>query len=190
MKHSIFKYSLFAVAATGLSWFANAGAFAQTTVTPTPSPSPGTGWGWHGGGGHKHDHHGWWAEQLGLTPVQKTNIQQIMAAAKADSNPTTSLKLLRESLEAERKNLQSVLLATPVDEAAVRAEAAKVAAIEADLDVQRAYLFAKIQAVLTPDQVAKAKALMAEHGGFFAHEGHEGHGWKHDGCPATSGTQQ
>ena len=42
-----------------------------------------------------------------------------------------------------------------MDEAAVRAESQRVAAIEANLAVQKAYLFHDLRAVATPDQLAE-----------------------------------
>jgi protein CpxP len=49
--------------------------------------------------------------------------------------------------------------AETVDEAAIRAQATKVAAVEADLAVQRAHGAQEIRKVLTPEQIQKFKAI-------------------------------
>jgi protein CpxP len=59
----------------------------------------------------------------------------------------------------ERRALRKTIHTTPVNEAAIRAQAARVAQIEADLDVKRAYVSDRIRAVLTPEQVEKLKEL-------------------------------
>lgn len=93
------------------------------------------------------------ARKLGLTDAQKTQ-------AKAIFQNNTTGKSIRTNLHAERKNLAALMHADTVDEAAIRAESAKIGSIEADLNVNRAKLGAQFRAILTPGQLAKLKALM------------------------------
>ena len=60
---------------------------------------------------------------------------------------------------AERRSLRTLIQAETVDEAAIRAQSAKVAAVAADLAVQRAHGAQEIRKVLTPEQIQKFKSL-------------------------------
>lgn len=55
----------------------------------------------------------------------------------------------------KRRTLRKTIHTAPVGEAAIRAQAARVTQIEADLDVKRACISERIRAVLTPEQVEK-----------------------------------
>ena len=66
---------------------------------------------------------------------------------------------LLKQLATERRALRTIIQAEAVDEAAIRAQSAKVAAIEADLAVQRAHGAQEIRKVLTPEQIQKFKAI-------------------------------
>jgi periplasmic protein CpxP/Spy len=59
----------------------------------------------------------------------------------------------------ERRALRTLIQADTIDEAAIRAQSAKVAAIEADLAVQRAHSAQDFRKVLTPEQLQKFKAM-------------------------------
>lgn len=98
------------------------------------------------------------ARKLGLTDAQK-------AQAKAIFQNNTTGKRLMGSLMAERKNMATLMHADTVDEAAIRAESAKIGGIQADLSVNRARLFSQFKGILTPDQLAKLKALKQKHHG-------------------------
>ena len=115
--------------------------------------------GWGGGqyGGHEHHSFKRIAEKLGLTDAQKAQAKAIFQANKEVAKP------MYASLRAERKNLQALIHADTVDEAAIRAETAKVAAIQADLNVNRAKVAAQFRAILTPDQLTTLKALHQKH---------------------------
>ena len=47
----------------------------------------------------------------------------------------------------------------PVNEAAIRAQATRLARVESDLDVKRAHVAERIRALLTPEQITKLKEL-------------------------------
>lgn len=87
--------------------------------------------------------------ELGVSQAQR---QQIHAVLR-ESRP--AMKPLVARYVQERRTLRKTIHTAPVDEAAIRAQAARVAQIEADLDVKRACISERIRAVLTPDQVEK-----------------------------------
>jgi len=91
--------------------------------------------------------------ELGVTDAQKQQIHAILR----ETQPT--LQPLVKQYVQERRALRKTIHTTPVNEAAIRAQAARVAQIEADLDVKRAYVSDRIRAVLTPEQVEKLKEL-------------------------------
>jgi Spy/CpxP family protein refolding chaperone len=86
------------------------------------------------------------ADQLQLTPDQRKQIKTIVAADKSTLRP------LVQEMRAARKDLRATIQTGNTSEAAVRAAAAKVAAIEADLAVERMKLFAQIAPILTDAQ--------------------------------------
>ncbi len=55
--------------------------------------------------------------------------------------------------------MRKAIHTAPVNKQAIRAQAARVAQIGADLDVKRAQVSEGIRAVLTPEQVEKLKQL-------------------------------
>ncbi len=93
------------------------------------------------------------ASRLNLTADQRQAIRSILVSEKA-----TLLPLLN-SLPEARKNLRAALHAGDATEASVRAAAAKVAAVEADLAVERLKLSGKIRPLLTPGQLAQVAAM-------------------------------
>ena len=96
------------------------------------------------------------AKKLALSDQQKTQMKTNFQANRALVKP------IFVSLVTEKHNLRSLIQSGSADEAAIRAEAAKVSAIEADLAVQRAKGAAQFLALLTPDQQAKLKAMQAQ----------------------------
>lgn len=99
--------------------------------------------------------HGPIAAALGITGTQTAQIHDILHAAQPALQP------LIDSLVQGRRALHTTIQTTPVNEQAIRAQAAKVATLEADLAVQRAYLHEKIQALLTPDQIQRIRQVEA-----------------------------
>lgn len=85
--------------------------------------------------------------QLGITGGQRDQIREVLRGFMPDVAP-----LVTQSVQ-EHRALREVIRATPVDEAAIRAQSAKVAAIDADLAVKRALIVEKIRPILTADQI-------------------------------------
>ena len=90
--------------------------------------------------------------QLGLTDQQKTQINAIFDGHKTD------LEGFAAKMMPARQALNAAVT-SGADEATIRAKAADVAAVEADMAVFRAAMHAKVFAVLTPDQQARAAQL-------------------------------
>jgi protein CpxP len=67
-----------------------------------------------------------------------------------------------QRLEAARRAQRQAMAATPVDENAIRTAAQDVAAVSADIAVERAKLRAEVFEVLTPEQREQAAKLRAE----------------------------
>jgi len=107
----------------------------------------------HHGGKHHHHNFDKFAKKLGLTDAQKTQAKAIFEGNKDVVKP------IFKSLHAERGNLQALMHADKIDEAAIRAETAKIAGIKADLIVNRAKVRAKFRAILTPAQLETLKTL-------------------------------
>ena len=110
--------------------------------------------GWGGEHGSKHQHNfKKIAKKLGLTDAQKTQAKTIFEGNKDVVKP------LFTSLRTEKNTLQSLIHADTIDEAAIRAETAKIAGIQADLNVNRAKVGAQFRAILTPSQLAILKTM-------------------------------
>lgn len=95
-------------------------------------------------------------KELGLTAQQQDGIKAIFEKNRPQVKP------LMEQMKIERHALRSLLQADTIDEAAIRAQSAKVAAIQADLVVQRARTGQQIRALLTPEQIVKFKDLQTK----------------------------
>lgn len=95
-------------------------------------------------------------KDLQLTAQQKQQVKDIFAKNRPQAEP------LMKQFTAERRAMRGLIQADVFDEAAIRAQSAKMAAVEADLAVQRARVAQEIRAILTPEQIAKAKELQAQ----------------------------
>jgi|ERR1039457_2189732 protein CpxP len=111
------------------------------------------GWGGEHGGNHQHHNFKKIAKKLGLTDVQKAQAKTIFQANKDVVKPIIT------NLRTEQKTLRVLLHTDPIDEAAIRAETAKISGIQADLNVNRAKVGAQFRAILTPSQLAILKTL-------------------------------
>ena len=111
------------------------------------------GWGGEPCGKHQRHHAKEIAQKLGLTDAQKAQAKAIFQGNREVVKPIIT------NLRTEQKSLQALLHADPVDEAAIRTETAKIAGIQADLNVNRAKVGAQFRAILTPSQVAILKTL-------------------------------
>ena len=93
------------------------------------------------------------ARDLGLDAQQNAQAKDILKSNHDQAKP------LMDKLVTERRTMRSLIQAETVDEAAIRAQSARIAAVEADLAVNRAQIAQKIRVVLTPAQVQKARTL-------------------------------
>ena len=89
-------------------------------------------------------------KELGLSEEQITKIKAELRAEKETLVPL--LKSLHETRKGLRETIQS-----DGNETAIRAASARVAAVQADLAVERAKLRGKIAPVLTEEQLLKIK---------------------------------
>jgi Spy/CpxP family protein refolding chaperone len=94
-------------------------------------------------------------EKLGLSDEQVAQIKTQLASEK------DTLKNLISKWHDARVNLRSTIQAPDATEASVRAASAKVAAVEADLAVERLKLFGKLSPILTADQREKVKEFQS-----------------------------
>lgn len=93
---------------------------------------------------------------------QRAQIREILASHR------DALEALAVSERHVREALVATIRQPAVDEAAVREASAAVAAVDADLAVERARLAAEIGAVLTPEQRARARQRIERlHESFF-----------------------
>lgn len=93
------------------------------------------------------------AEKLNLSDDQRT---QIKTALQGEQDV---LKGLFTRLHETRKGLREAIHASGADERSVRAASAKVAAVEADLAVERLKLHGKISPILTDEQREKVTEM-------------------------------
>jgi periplasmic protein CpxP/Spy len=94
--------------------------------------------------------------ELELTDAQREQVKGIFDSHKDE------FQAIGERLKTARQAQRAAADTQPLDEGAIRAKAADVAAVEADAAVLRAKVHAAVFQVLTPEQQEKAKALRAE----------------------------
>lgn len=90
---------------------------------------------------------------VGLTSEQRTQVQAIVQSHRE------AQAAIGERLRAANAALREAVTAETFDEGNIRAKAAEVAAAEADAAVLRAKVRAEVFALLTPEQIQKAKEL-------------------------------
>lgn len=100
------------------------------------------------------------AAELKLTDQQKAQAREIFEKGRAEHKP------LMEALRDEKRQLQTLIHAGSTDEGAIRAQSAKVAAIQADLAVKRGEKAGRLAAILSPEQAAKLKEMQGKGKGF------------------------
>jgi Spy/CpxP family protein refolding chaperone len=94
-------------------------------------------------------------QELDLTPEQVQEIRDILASHKAElTAELTAVKTAREQ-QFDAIHVDSY------DEAAIRAAGERVGQAETELAVTRGKIVSEVRAVLTPEQQAEAKALLA-----------------------------
>ncbi len=94
--------------------------------------------------------------QLGLTDKQKQEIRDICGKSRAEN------EALVKQLAVEQRALRALIHADTVDEAAIRAQSAKVSDIRTNLVVQHAKTSHQVRALLTPEQIKKLKDIQAK----------------------------
>jgi len=93
---------------------------------------------------------------LDLTDAQREQVRAVMESHRDEQ------KAVGDRMMAARKALDDAIAADTIDEAAIRAKALELGAVEADAAVMRAKVRAAVFALLTPEQVKKAKELRSE----------------------------
>uniref|UniRef100_C6E3H9 Periplasmic heavy metal sensor n=1 Tax=Geobacter sp. (strain M21) TaxID=443144 RepID=C6E3H9_GEOSM len=155
MKRDLRKLALLACI-TAAATFGGHTAFAGYSGA---DPSPGKGQHQKHGKGHRGgDVLKKMARELKLTDQQQTQAKSLFESARAEHKP------LMESLRAERSRMRDLVRSGSADEAAIREQAAKVAALQADLAVSRARAAKQFLALLTPAQAAELKELQEKRG--------------------------
>jgi Spy/CpxP family protein refolding chaperone len=92
-------------------------------------------------------------EKLGITDEQAAQIKSALKSEKENITP------LIARLHDARAELRTAIRASDANESSVRAASAKVAAVEADIAVERLKLHSKIAPVLTDEQRAKLSQM-------------------------------
>jgi Spy/CpxP family protein refolding chaperone len=94
--------------------------------------------------------------QLELTDSQREQLRGVMQARQAE------FREIGDRLRTAHEALNAAVTAGTVDESAIRARSADVAAIQADAAVLRARVYQEAFSLLTAEQQAKAKELKAQ----------------------------
>jgi protein CpxP len=154
MENEIMKKRIL-VLALAMAVSASAASFAAAEVTPdgVEAPAPATR---QQRDQFKQQHEkkrAAMAEQLGLSSDQQTQITSIIEATRKANAP------LRKAVAENRKKVRELAKANPLDEAALRDVIASGETARTDLVVARIKSKKQIQALLTPEQQAKAKQL-------------------------------
>lgn len=93
---------------------------------------------------------------LDLTDAQRQQVRTIMESHRDEQ------KAIGDRMQAARKALRTAVTADVPDENAIRAAAAEIGTVEGDAAVLQAKIHAEVFAILTPEQVKKAKELRSE----------------------------
>ena len=133
-----------------------AGVLTATLVAGSSALAQGPGRGGPGHRGGRAGGPGLPLAQLNLTEQQRQQVREIQQRERQENQQ------LRERLQQAHQAQRQAIEATPVDENRIRSAAQDVAAVEADLAVQRAQLRAEVFEVLTPAQREQAAKLSAQ----------------------------
>jgi Spy/CpxP family protein refolding chaperone len=95
--------------------------------------------------------------RLNLTAAQKDQVKTIMESHAAD------FKTLRDQGSPAHQALEQAMLTDPVDDNAVTAASAQVAAVDAQMAVLSAHVRSEIFQILTDEQKAQVKQIIAQH---------------------------
>jgi protein CpxP len=94
--------------------------------------------------------------QLELTDAQREQLRGVMQSHQAE------FREIGDRLRTAHEALRAAVTADAVDEPAIRARSADVAAIQADAAVLRARVHQEVFSLLTAEQQAKARELKAQ----------------------------
>jgi protein CpxP len=94
--------------------------------------------------------------ELDLTDAQREQVKAVMESHRDEQ------KAIGDRMMTARKALRDAVESETFDEAAIRAAAGQIGAVEADAAVLQAKIRTEIFALLTPEQVNKAKELRTE----------------------------
>lgn len=125
-------------------------AKSQTAADTPPPPMHGHGFGMNGQG------MGFFAKQLNLTDDQQAQMKAIMEKSHTSMKP-----LMQQSHQIDQQLRQYVMGA--YDDGQVQKLASQKAQIEAQLTVAQTKVHNQLFQLLTADQQAKAKQMVAEH---------------------------
>lgn len=90
---------------------------------------------------------------LGITDDQKAQMKGILEKYRPALQP------LIKQYHTERREMRKLVHAATIDEAAIRAQAARMSTVQADLAVQRARLLHDMRGVLTQEQLQKLSQM-------------------------------
>jgi periplasmic protein CpxP/Spy len=107
--------------------------------------------------GHRHNFLKKLAKELGMSDQQKSAAWALLKKDRGENKP------LFTAMMTERRQLRKLVMSGSAEEAAIRAQSAKIASIQSDLAVRRAQQTKQLLALLTPDQVGKLQSILAKH---------------------------
>jgi protein CpxP len=96
------------------------------------------------------------SQDLNLSQQQQQQIEGVFLKSRQQMEP------LAKQLKTERQAMLSLIHGDAFNEAAIRAQSAKVAAVEANMAVERARTTQEVRKLLTPEQVQKFKEIQAK----------------------------
>ncbi|NVN93345.1 MAG: periplasmic heavy metal sensor [Desulfuromonadales bacterium] len=112
-----------------------------------------SGWGGEHGGQEQQHNFRKIENKPGLADTQKAQAKAIFQGNREVFKPIIA------NLRAENKNIQALVHADAIDEAAIRAEKIKIAGIQANLNVNRAKIGVQFRAILASSQLEILKTL-------------------------------
>jgi len=93
---------------------------------------------------------------LNLTDTQKGQVKSILDSHRDE------MQSLGDKSRTAHQALDAAITADSIDESAIRARAADVGAVDADMAVLRAHIRAEVWQILTPEQQSQAKQMQAD----------------------------
>lgn len=91
--------------------------------------------------------------EVNVNDAQRSQIRGVLRESRPTMHP-----LVKQYMQ-ERRALRQLIHTVPVNEAAIRAQSARVSQVKSELDVKRAHMAQRVRAHLTPQQIEKLKEL-------------------------------